>query len=385
MFKLSKNTKYMFIQMFFWMIYCSCYGFASYYLIEKGFGTSIIGIITAIAGIISAFGQPFIGGIADRVSVGYKKPLMTLMVSLLIFSFAILAISNMGLDGAVCILYGIIMLILSLANPLINAAGVSFAGEVNFGMARGIGSFGYALSSYVIGYLTAAKGAIMVPISFVIISAVLIIVTIIMPNSTVKMEEINDEVIDNKEIFLRKYPSFTFLWIIFIFMLTVHNLSNTYLLQILQKAGGDSHNLGIAVAIAAIMEIPMIFFYEKVNKKISTPNLLLLAAVTYLLKSVLQLVNSNMIVFYMIQLLQLTSWGIYASASVYFTKELIPQSDQTKAQGYMTNALTIGTVIGTFVGGQLIEFFDVNAMLIFQTSMALISLIGMIIWRKKEI
>lgn len=87
----------------------------------------------------------------------------------------------------------------------------------------------------------------------------------------------------------------------------------------------------------------------------------------------------------MIQLLQLTSWGIYASASVYFTKELIPQSDQTKAQGYMTNALTIGTVIGTFVGGQLIEFFDVNAMLIFQTSMALISLIGMIIWRKKEI
>lgn len=124
MFKLSKNTKYMFIQMFFWMIYCSCYGFASYYLIEKGFGTSIIGIITAIAGIISAFGQPFIGGIADRVSVGYKKPLMTLMVS--------------------------------------------FAGEVNFGMARGIGSFGYALSSYVIGYLTAAKGAIMVPISFVI-------------------------------------------------------------------------------------------------------------------------------------------------------------------------------------------------------------------------
>lgn len=326
-------------------------------------------------------GQPFIGGIADKANVGYKKPLMVLVFLLLICSLSLLGISNMGFDSAICILYGMIMLILGLATPLINAAGVSFAKEVNFGMARGLGSFGYALASYILGYLTAAKGSIIIPLVITIVSLILIITVLSMPNSI--NNGVEEKKLDGKsEAFLKKYPLFTFLWIVFIFMLTVHNLSNTYLLQILQKAGGDSYNLGIAVAIAAIMEIPMIFFYEKINEKISTSNLLVIAAATYLLKSILQLFNSQMIIFYLIQLLQFSSWGIYASASVYFAKEIIPDKDQIKAQGYMTNALTIGTVIGTLVGGQLIEKYNVNVMLVFQNIMAFISLIGMLVWKR---
>ena len=380
----SKNITYMLIQMFFWMIYCSCFGFASYYLVEKGFGTSVVGIVTAVAGIISAIGQPVLGGIADRVNVGYKKPLMVLLVMMSICSVVLTCISGKNGDGLICVLYGLVMLILGLLVPLINAAGVSFADEVNFGMARGTGSFGYAMASYVIGYMTAAKGSKVIPIFILAVSLMLFLASFVMPNSDGgKSEETDEEESSNKDrgFFLRKYPVFTFLWIVLIFMLTVHNLSNTYLLQILQKAGGDSHSLGIAVAIAAIMEIPMIFFYEKVNKYISTPNLILIAAATYLLRSIFQLINNNLFVFYLIQLLQLTSWGIYASASVYFAKEVIPQKDQTKAQAYMTNALTIGTVIGTFAGGQLIEKYNVNVMLVFQNIMALISLIGIVIWK----
>lgn len=97
----------------------------------------------------------------------------------------------------------------------------------------------------------------------------------------------------------------------------------------------------------------------------------------------MQLVNSNLLVFYFIQLLQLTSWGIYASASVYYAKENIPAEDQTKAQAYMSNALTIGNVIGTLIGGQLIDMYSVNAMLIFQCLMGALGLLGIVIWKYK--
>lgn len=126
---MKKNIKYMLIQMLFWMAYCSCYGFASYFLVEKGYGTTVVGVITAAAGILSAVCQPLLGSLVDRLGTGYKKPLL-----------------------------------LSLANPFINLAGVSFADQINFGMARAAGSFGYALASYTIGYVSARFGPTTIPV-----------------------------------------------------------------------------------------------------------------------------------------------------------------------------------------------------------------------------
>ncbi len=72
----------------------------------------------------------------------------------------------------------------------------------------------------------------------------------------------------------------------------------------------------------------MIFFYEKITKFIKPQHLFVISAATYLLRSVIQLLTSNLLVLYMVQLLQLTSWGVYASASVYYTNEIIPKKDQ---------------------------------------------------------
>lgn len=389
--KISKNTIYMIVQLTFWMIYCSCYGFVSYYLVEKGFGTSIVGIVTATAGILSATGQPLVGAIADNPKIGWKKPLITVLCLLTVAGIALAGISVWGSGALICLSYGDIMLLLGIAVPLINTAGVAFPDEINFGIARGTGSFGYALSSYILGALTVRVGPMIIPIEIALISLILLAFTLQLPNKLPENKQLNNVIEKNmeqtKEVsksFLSKYPKFRFLWIVLIFMLTVHCLSNSYLLQILEKAGGDSHDLGIAVAIATVMEMPMIFFYEKVNKYISAQNLLVMAVVTYLIRSVLQLWTDNLTVLYLIQFLQLTSWGVYASASVYYANEIIPEKDRSKGQAYMSNALTIGSVIGALVGGRLIDLYDVNAMLVFQVGMATIAVIGMIAWKAQK-
>lgn len=390
--KISKNTIYMVIQLTFWMVYCSCYGFVSYYLVEKGFGTSIVGIVTATAGILSAAGQPLVGAIADNPKVGWRKPLIIVLCLLTVAGVGLAAISVLGSGALICLSYGGIMLLLGIAVPLINTAGVAFPDEINFGIARGTGSFGYALNSYILGALTVRVGPMIVPICIAAVSLILLIFTLQLPNKVIEQKvstnaDVKGEEAKGKDVrgadrkFLSNYPQFRFLWIVLIFMLTVHCLSNSYLLQILEKAGGDSHDLGIAVAIAAVMEMPMIFFYEKVNKYISAQNLLIMAVVTYLIRSVLQLWTDNLTVLYMIQFLQLTSWGVYASASVYYANEIIPEKDRSKGQAYMSNALTIGSVIGALVGGRLIDLYDVNVMLVFQVGMATVAVVGMIIWK----
>ena len=422
------------MQAFFWMIYCSCYGYISYFLVEEGFGTSVVGVLSAVAGVLSAVGQPLVGAIADKPKIGWRKPLLSALVLLTVCGGALTFVSMRGAGAAICLFYSVIMLILGIALPLVNTAGVVFRDEINFGIGRGMGSFGYAVISYILGYLTAGYGPLVIPISIVAVSVLMLAVTLQMPagpnsedistdemdpdkgldGSVSEAEAVSDEIRTSEKVtrtnvdesrttgdvtetnaageeelyakqggFLQRYPQFTFLWGIFIFLLTVHCLSNSYLLQILEKAGGDSHNLGIAIFIAAMMEMPMIFFYEKINRYISTRTLLLIAAISYFLKSILQLWTSSLTVLYLVQLLQLTSWGIYATASVYFANEIIPERDRTKGQAFMSNALTIGTVIGSLIGGFLIERYQVNVMLVFQCTMALLGLVAMLIWRMK--
>lgn len=54
------------IQSFYWMSFSAVMGFTSLYLLDVGFTNTEIGIIIAIAGIISAILQPMFAGYADR-------------------------------------------------------------------------------------------------------------------------------------------------------------------------------------------------------------------------------------------------------------------------------------------------------------------------------
>jgi len=377
--KLSRNRLYMLIQCLFWMAYCACYGYISYFLVAKGFGTTMVGILTAVSGIMAAFGQPLIGALADRPEMGYKKPLLSVLALMSASGVMLAVFTHLNYAAGICIALSLVMLLSGLGVPLLNTAGVAFPGEINFGMARATGSFGYAAGSYIMGFLTAGFGPIMVPVFISLVSATVFIAVCGMPERRSPAAG-NRKASGGSKGFLGKYPSFTFLWLVFIAMLTVHCLSNSFLLQILEKGGGNSRDLGIATAIAALMEMPMIFFYEKINRHISTRGMLIIAAATYLIRSVLQLVSSSLPVLYMIQLLQFSSWGIYASASVYYARNSIPEQDLSKAQAYMANTLTIGTVIGSLIGGTLIERYNVNVMLIFQTAMAVLTMCGMLVW-----
>ena len=130
--KLSKNILYMLMQGLFWMAYCASYGFVSYYLVSSGFGTSVVGVVSMISGLASALLQPYVGSIADRAGVGYRKPLRIVLAALAVMSAALFAFSAAQLESAVILSYGVIMLLLGTGVPLLNTAGIAFPKEINF-------------------------------------------------------------------------------------------------------------------------------------------------------------------------------------------------------------------------------------------------------------
>ena len=75
----------------------------------------------------------------------------------------------------------------------------------------------------------------------------------------------------------------------------------------------------------------------------------------------------NMTVFYGIQIFQMLGWGLMAAASVYYVNSIMDTEDAIKGQAYITMTYTLGSVIGAFLGGALIDFSGVNTMLLFAT------------------
>lgn len=76
--------------------------------------------------------------------------------------------------------------------------------------------------------------------------------------------------------------------------------------------------------------------------------------------------------------LQMVGFAMHTMASVYYTNQIIPQKDLVKGQTLMAMANTVGGIIGSLVGGQMLNFLSVQAMLLIGT---VISIIGtVIVW-----
>ena len=165
---------YAFIQGLYWMNFAAIMGYSGFYLLGSGFSNTEIGIIIAIAGILSAVLQPVLASYADRPeSPSLKKFLQLLLVLQLILGISLLFCKSILLTGVV---YGCGVTLLQLLTPFINSLGMESINQghnVNFGIARGMGSVAYAALSYVLGIITSRTGITAVPVCIMIVTLVL--------------------------------------------------------------------------------------------------------------------------------------------------------------------------------------------------------------------
>jgi MFS transporter, PPP family, 3-phenylpropionic acid transporter len=382
--KMTINSRYKVLQGLFWMLFCVGSGFISLYLQGRGLGTAGIGTVTALFGILAALLQPMLGRICDRSN----RLTWRSMILMLSVPFLILCVIMPFIPGAwiSAVFIGMLMLLANVIMPFVNSAHFYYsqAGEnINFGVARGIGSGLYALLALFIGVLAEYFGIEIVPLAGILISGAFIIAISRMPCTAKVVTKVPIENAVQKG-FLLRYPAFTLMLLASLLMLASHNIVNTYLLQILQSLGGNSSQLGITMAIQAVVEIPILFSFSKLIKHFRPTSLMLIAAIGYALKATLYAVSSNIPMIYVTQLTQMCSFAIFASASVYYTSERIAKEDQITGQAYMTSMIAAGTVLGSLIGGWVLEFSDMNTMLSVNVIVSIFGVLLAVVSAKKK-
>lgn len=84
---------------------------------------------------------------------------------------------------------------------------------------------------------------------------------------------------------------------------------------------------------------------------------------------------SSISVFYAVQIFQMFGWALITVSSVYYVNAIMKKEDAIKGQAYITMTYTFGSVLGSLIGGALIDDFGVKTMLAFGTASAFVGMI----------
>lgn len=372
--RVSANSRYIFLCAAYWTICTVSNCFNSAYLQETGYSTFVIGAVTATCGLLSALLQPILGRICDRNPKVTWRSILRVLICIHTFLCVIMLMVPAKIAS---LMMGLLMLLFYLMMPFINESAFIYHanGEyVNFGIARGTGSVVFAGVAYGMGILTKQYGCRIVPLIGIPMGAILFFALTIMPPCT-KPEVMQKQTAARRGGILSRYPAFSLMLLATLLMLCAHTFSGTFLLQILQSFGGTSKELGLALAIQALMEVPTMMGITLLLRRFRSSTLMLVAACGFLLRTVCFSLAGSLTAVFLCLLTQAVGYAVYASVSVYYAAESVDESDRATGQALVSSMYTAGSVLGNLLGGTLYSSFGLRFMLRSGVGLTLVGLV----------
>ena len=391
------NAGYANIFAAYWMFYGVANAFASAYLLPKGYTNAEIGIILAVGSVLAIFLQPIMADIADR-----SKKLSLLGVTqlsaglLIVLEATLFAMAHKSL--ALWVVFVMIVAWLTALQPLFNSLAFHLEESgvhIHFGICRGMGSLGFALLTAVLGTFVEMWGANILPaVGELTLVGLLVTIMIVKRefercvkakaqtrsasagagaagDAEVPLPLPLDSVDKQEEInlwrFIRDNKLFLVLNIGVIGLYFSNAVLNNFMLQIVNAVGGTSEDMGRVLAVMAFMEMPALFFFDKVKAHFSCQTLLKVAAVGFTLRVGLIFLAKSMTVIYLAHIFQTLGFALFLPAMVVFICDVMRRGEAVKGQAFFTAMTTVAAMISSVLGGIMLDVRDAHFMLLVST------------------
>ena len=164
------TARYGLIHGTYWMVFAAVSGYVSLYLLELGFSSGDVGVLIALAGLLSAVCQPLAAAYADRPdSLSLRTINLMVAGAAAVCGGALIFVRSSRV--LTLLFYGLTLALLQLSNPLVNALGVTSINcgcRLNYGVSKSVSSVTFAAASFLLGRLTASLGGRVVPWAIVL-------------------------------------------------------------------------------------------------------------------------------------------------------------------------------------------------------------------------
>lgn len=374
------TARYGLIHGTYWMVFAAVSGYVSLYLLELGFSSGDVGVLIALAGLLSAVCQPLAAAYADRPdSLSLRTINLMVAGAAAVCGGALIFVRSSRV--LTLLFYGLTLALLQLSNPLVNALGVTSINcgcRLNYGVSKSVSSVTFAAASFLLGRLTASLGGRVVPWAIVLFYGLFLLSLALYPCQRSPLPEGSGKAASLLTVF-RKYPRFMAMLGGCVLLFISHILLNNFTLQIIRTKGGGSSEMGVAMAIAALSELPTMLLFSFLLKRKGSWFWMRLTGFFFILKALGSCLCTGVGSFYAVQLIQMLAWAVIAVASVYYINAVMEPEDAVKGQALYTMAYTLGSVLGALLGGWIIDALGVDAMLLFGTGSAIAG--TAIVWR----
>ena len=379
------NIRYMMSNFFYFSMFASMMAFVSVYLLHKGFDNSTIGTVLSITSVTSIVFQTWVANFVDKRKNLRVQDVLSFIVAVIVIGS--LALFFMPIEiGIVAIVVAIFALSQSLPTLLNSMAFIyeRFGININYGVARGTGSAAYAIITMLLGYVVEATSPDLLPL-FYAAFGILMIVSVrsfFLPEEEKVVVQEVDEPIEEQVAadqtlieFIGKYKKLVLLMGGVVFLFFAHTIINNFFIQIITPVGGDSANMGTAIFIGAMVELPAMMNFNRITKKIPVSRLLIISAVFFLAKHTLTYFAPNVLVIYLAQALQVGAFAVAYPALVEYINLIVDLKDLVKGQSLLTIAMALSSVFASFLGGILLDSIGTSQTLLLGVATTVIGLV----------
>ncbi|MBQ8264202.1 MAG: MFS transporter [Oscillospiraceae bacterium] len=376
------NTEYCVLQGFFWMAFCTVVSYAALFLQRRGYSGTETGLVMAFGSILALILQPTVADLADRSRRVNLMGIISVIAAVMICGMAT-AWLVAGRSAAVCISYGLYFCCVYLMLPFVNA----FAGflntwklNINFGIARGIGSLTYALLSLALGRLIEKMGPNVLSAAGILFTLCVLLMMALFSrqyaSAPVAFSSADKDKSQSLFRFLKGEPRFALLLVGIALTYFSHSAFTNFLINVVENVGGGSAEMGVCSFIAAIVELPPMFLFMRLLHRVRCSSLLKLSCVMFSVKMLACWLAPNVNVLYLAQVIQMCAFGLYIPASVQYVNEVISPADRVKGQALVTSTTSLSAIAASFLSGIMLDNLGASATMLVS---AIISATGALI------
>lgn len=376
-------TLYCLVQILYWAGGCIAVGFAAAFLGELGFSNTIIGLIISVS---SVAGFALMLSVSARVDAGGGRLLFrSFNATALLQAALLLAVFFVRRPTPFTALCSIAYLAAThLLGSLVTKLYIDLRKvgcEINFGVARGLGSLSYAVCSFLAGRASALRpGAFYQFAGLGCFLLVLLLALVLHGLPALSQLEGDGEKAPHSAAyaldFLRADRLFLALAIGVALVSAANKTTASFLVNIVESIGGDREAFGLVNGYLALVEVPVILLYSRIRKRFSSSSLLLASMVFFLLKTTAFTFIRSVAPLLLASTLQAFSVGLYQPSSVDFVVEKLPHEHSATAQSCLSGMPLLFSFVTTIVFGWLLDRFPVPSCLLM---LLLCSLVGTLI------
>ena len=343
--------------------------FLNVYYRDRGLSGVQIGILSSVLPLVAVVAAPMWGMISDRFGQVRKLLIMSGL------SLGI-AISGIGMADAffwLVVFTAVYAFFDSSMLTIIDSTTLRSLGKnrERFGRERVWGSVGFIVAVWGVGFILQQIGSQWFFLFYLLMILAVLITLFWLPNQKVSVKPAIRGSLCNL-IFKKN-------WLVFSITLMLMGLGsfaiNGFLGIYIKDLGGSEGLVGTAAALATVTELPVMYWGEKILKRFSPWQLLMVAFGTTTLRLFLYGVMPSAYWVIPICLLHSLTFGLYWIATIAYVDQLSSDAIKSSAQGMLYSVLNVSRMLAALVSGFLYDMVGAGSLFLISAAVSLFAIL----------